>query len=47
MRYFAESTINSNERDAFPNMCEPYANELWISPIHNASGTGLDNFNCE
>lgn len=43
--YFAESTINCNELDAFKNMFGPYASELWINPIHNASGTKPDNSN--
>ena len=41
--YFAESTINCNELDAFKDMFEPYADELWITPIHNASGTKPEN----
>lgn len=41
--YFAESTINHDEKDDFKRMFEPYATELWISPIHNASGTKTDN----
>ena len=43
--YFAESTINCEEREAFKNMFELYASELWISPIHNASGVKPDNCN--
>lgn len=41
--YFAESTINCNEKEAFRNMFDPYATELWIRPIHNASGTKPEN----
>ena len=43
--YFAESTINSHELDAFRDMFEPHASELWIYPIHNASGIKPDNSN--
>lgn len=43
--YFAESTINCNERDFFRDMFEPYASELWFAPIHNASGVKTDNIN--
>ncbi|MDE6435790.1 MAG: radical SAM protein [Lachnospiraceae bacterium] len=43
--YFAESTINCNERDDFKSMFGPYASELWINPIHNASGIKPDNCN--
>lgn len=41
--YFAESTINCNELDVFRSIFEPYASELWISPIHNASGVKPEN----
>lgn len=41
--YFAESITNCNELDAFKDMFEPYASELWIAPIHNASGVKPDN----
>lgn len=43
--YFAENTINCKEKDSFKNMFEPYASELWISPIHNASGMKPENSN--
>ncbi len=43
--YFAESTINCNELEAFKSMFKSYASELWIRPIHNASGTKPDNSN--
>lgn len=41
--YFAESTINSQERDSFVEMFEPYAAEIWIKPIHNGSGVMQEN----
>lgn len=41
--YFAESTINCNEMKAFKDIFGPYASELWIRPIHNASGTKPNN----
>lgn len=41
--YFAENTINHTEKDSFKSMFEPYASELWISPIHNASGMKPEN----
>lgn len=41
--YFAESLINCDEVEDFKSTFEPYASELWINPIHNASGTKPDN----
>ncbi len=43
--YFAESTINCTEKEAFLNIFEQYATELWIKPIHNASGAKPENAN--
>lgn len=41
--YFAESTLNSGEADIFKQTFEPYVNEVWITPIHNASGAKEEN----
>lgn len=41
--YFAESTLNSKETNAFVELFEPYATDIWIKPIHNGSGVMNEN----
>lgn len=36
--FFVENTLNSKEKDAFVELFEPYATEIWVKPIHNGSG---------
>lgn len=41
--YFALSKMNESEAEQFRVMMEPYFSEVWVMPIHNASGVKPEN----